>query len=180
MSIHSDQKAVKPKIEDVAGDFLAAERAADIGNLVEFIRANKIGIRWVSGNSWALFYKNRQLGFLKIRYVECEEMSGKSNPFHKSWVFCHRRDYLERYYSMEDCELKSFLFDHIYAKNCGYCICGWHLKEKASLNEQKAGYMNPTECGCYPLRIYSPTGEALEFTKRLIELRMKYILEDSK
>ena len=44
MSIYKEQKAVKPNVEDVAGDFLDADRSADLLSLVEFIRACKIGI----------------------------------------------------------------------------------------------------------------------------------------
>ena len=47
----SEQKKLKPKIEDVAGDFLDAEKTANLLNLVEFIRASKIGIRWSPYNS---------------------------------------------------------------------------------------------------------------------------------
>lgn len=183
MSIYKDQKVLKPKIEDVAGDFLDAERTADVINLVEYIRTNKIGIRWDSGNSWALSYKGKRLGFLMIYYYDIqsgyEQVFGEPHPLHKSWFFCHRRDYLERYYNMEDCDLKSFIFDHIYARNCGHCFCTWHLKGKTNLNEQKSGYMNPTGCECWPLRVYNPTGETLELTKRLIECRMNCILDDS-
>ena len=184
MSIYKDQKAVKPKIEDVAGDFLNAKRTDDILNLVEFIQVNKIGIRWVSGNSWALIYKGKKLGELKIYYYDIqsgyEQLFGKTNPLHGSWFFCHKRDCLERYYNMEECDLKSFIFDHIYARNCGHCFCSWHMKEPAELNEQKAGYMNPAACGCWPLRIYNPTGAALDKTKRLIEFRMQCISENPK
>ena len=69
---------------------------------------------------------------------------------------------------------------HIYARNCGHCFCTFHLKGLKKLNEQKAGYMNPTGCRCWPLRIYNPAGEALDQTKRLVERRMNYILEEPK
>ena len=187
MSLYKEQKVVKPKPEDVAGDFLDAERAADLLNFVEFIRTNKIGIQWASANSWALVFKSkRTLGHIQIYYLDIQEggiydrLFGEPHPLSKSWFFCHHRNYLDRYYNMEDCELKTFIFDHIYARNCGHCFCTWHGKEKAELNEQKAGYMNPTGCGCWPLRVYSPTGEALELTKRLIEFRMNCILEENK
>ena len=185
MSLYQSQKAMKPKIEDVAGDLLDTERTADIINLVEFIRANKIGIQWVSVYSWALIYKGKRLGFLKIYCLESdmnqiryEHLFGKPNPLHKSWFFCHRHDYLDRYYSIEDCVLKSFIFDNTYARNCGHCFCSWTIKGNKEVNELKAGYMNPASCGCWPLRVYNPAGETLELTKRLIEFRMKCILDD--
>jgi len=160
MSIYQNQKATKPKPEDVAGDFLDAKKTAALLNFVEFIRANKIGIRWASANSWTLNYKSKRLGYLKI-FAEKPNTS-----IYGSWAFCHNRDgSLELYYNMEDCNLKRFIFENIYARTCGNCICS------ADMNAQKAGYMNPTDCGCYPLRIFNPDGDALEHTKQLIEYK---------
>jgi len=183
MSVYKDQKDVKPKIEDVAGEYLSAERTADLLNLVEFIRVSKIGLQWASGNSWALIYKGKRLGHLMLYYYDIqsdyEGSFGKPHPLHKSWFFYHKRDGIDRYYGMQDGDLKAFIFDNIYANNCGHCFCSWHMKGKNEMDEQKAGYMNPTDCRCWPLRVYNPAGEALELTKRLIEFRMKCIMEDS-
>ena len=182
---YKDQKDLKPKPEDVAGNILDAERAADLLNFAEFLRANKIGIRWISSNSWTLAYKGRRLGYLKIKGVDdkYKRLFGEPYPLDKSWLFCQQvsyqqSPYLDRYYSMDDCDLKSFVFDHIYARGCGRCFCTWDINGKASLNEEKAGYMNPTQCGCWPLRIYNPNGESLELTKQLIEFWMERILEE--
>jgi len=136
-------------------------------NFIEFIRADKIGIRWASANSWTLHYKSKRLGYIKI-FAEKPNTS-----VYGSWTFCHNRDSLfDRYYSMEDCNLKMFIFDNIYAKTCGDCICS------GNMNAQKAGYMNSTGCGCYPMRIFNPDGGALEYTKQLIEYKKNCILEE--
>ncbi|MCL2815366.1 MAG: hypothetical protein FWD23_12265 [Oscillospiraceae bacterium] len=144
---------IKIKIEDV-GNYLDAEKTANMLELVEFIRANKIGIQHSSGTSWSLRYKGKQFGSLHIH-------AG-------TWRFAHRG--LEKYYEMEEGELKKFIFDNIYARTCG--DCQWNP------GAQKAGYMNPTGCGCWPLRIFNADGEVLENTKRLIEYR-KNCLEES-
>lgn len=164
------EKLTKPKPEDVANDFLDAKKTSAMFNLVEFIRSKKIGIQWASSEAWSLNYKGKKLGSLKIgaRYDSCDEIA-------HSWHFRHHRSYLDCYYNMEDCELKSFVFEHIYAKCCGNCIA-----TNGTPNEIKAGYMNPTDCGCWPLRIYNPDGNALEYTKQLIEFRMECILADKK
>ena len=143
---------IKINIDDV-GNYLDAERTAAMLNLVEFIRANKIGIQHSSSTSWSLRYKGRQFGSLHIH--------------NGTWRFAHRD--LSKYYQMEEDDLKTFIFDNIYAKTCG--DCQWNP------DAQKAGYMNPTDCGCWPLRIFNPDGEALEYTKRLIEYRKDRILE---
>ena len=180
MSLYKKQKGAKPAIEDVASEFLDADKTAAILELVKFIRANKIGIQWATTNSWALNYKGKRLGYIKIHEhaddIKRHQQDGSwSSPGNRIWRFTHNRLHLDKYYSMEDCDLKTFVFDHIYAKTCGsgdLCQC--------NPNAQKAGYMNSTGCGCWPLRIFNPNGEALEKTKRLIEFRKNCILEDSK
>ena len=169
-SVYKEQKKVKPKPEDAAGDFLDTEKTAAMLNLVEFIRNKKIGIQWASSNAWSLNYKGQKLGSIKIG-----AMWKSSDEIAHSWHFRHHHHYLDCYYRMEDCELKTFIFEHIYARNCGNCIY-----TNGNPNEIKAGYMNPTDCGCWPLRIYNPEGKTLEYTKQLIEFRMKCILENPK
>ena len=46
MSIYQSQKAARPKPEDIAGDFLSTEKTAAVLNLVDFMRAIKVGIQW--------------------------------------------------------------------------------------------------------------------------------------
>ena len=167
MSIYKQQKATKPKPEDVAGDFLDIERTAAMLNFVEFLRANKIGIRWASGNAWGLHYKGRKFGTVRIG----DGMS--ASYLHGSWYFSHGQP-INRYYSMEDCDLKTFIFDNIYAKDCENC---W-LKHQSGL--KKIGEMNPNACTCYPMRIFNPDEERMEYSKQLIKYIMNWILEESK
>ena len=156
MSLYKEQKVIKPKIEEVAGDFLNAERTASLLNFAAFLRENKIGIQWASGNSWALNFKSKRFGSLHI--------------YNGTWRFAHRG--LEKYYAMEEGDLKSFIFDNIYIRECGNCQ--WNQ------NAAKVEYMQPTTCGCWPLRIFNPDGEVLENTKRLVEFRKNCILEEIK
>ena len=162
MSTYKEQKITKPKPEDVAGDFLDAEKTAAFLNLVEFIRANKIGIRWASANSWTLNFKSKRLGYLKI------------HDQYGFWWFCHNHP-INNYYSMEECDLKSFVFDNLYARDCEKCRI-----KRSIIDMPKAGVTNQNICACWPLRVFNPDGEVMEQTKRLIEYRMKCILEASK
>ena len=172
MSLYKEQKVLRPKIEDVAGKYLDADRTAAILNFTGFLRANKVSIRWISSNSWKLLYKKESLGYIKI-YTG---ILGKPAAPHLygSWYFCQQYGYLSRYYEMDDSDLKRFIFDNIYAKNCGNCICTNPIP-----NDIKIGYMEPTGCKCWPLRIFNPDGEWLEYTKLLIEHRMNFILEEN-
>ena len=53
------------------------------------------------------------------------------------------------------------------------------MKGISDFDERKAGYMNPADCFCWPLRVYNPAGEALALTKRLIELRIGYLEDEA-
>ena len=80
--------------------------------------------------------------------------------------------YLDRYYSMDDCDLKTFIFDNIYAKDCENC---W-LKHQSGL--KKIGEMNPNACTCYPMRIFNPDEERMEYSKQLMKSRSPCVLEE--
>ena len=147
-----NEKAAKPKIEETVGKLLNAERAAAMLELVKFIRDSKIGIQWSTPTSWSLRYKGKLIGSLHI--------------YNGTWRFAHRD--IESYYQMEDSDLKTFIFDNMYARNCG--DCQWNP------GSPKSGYMNPTSCGCWPLRVFNADGEVLEKTKQLIEYRQVCIL----
>lgn len=170
LTVTQEQAKIKPKPEDIAQDLLDEEKAAIFLNLVDFIRANKIGIRWASYCKWKCSFKGKKLGDISIY----DGQYAAYQPYNGSWRFSHGRDFLDLYYSMEDCDLKTFVFDNIYVAGCGNGKC-----TNTSPDAQKAGYMNPTGC-CYPLRIYNPSGETLEHTKQLILFRKNYILEITK
>ena len=150
MSIYQTQKSTKPKPEAVARDFLDSKKVSAFLRLVEYLRANKIGIPWVSGNSWGLNVKGKRIGFIKI--------AGGS------WLFCQQPRHMKYYENMKDSDLHKFVFNNIYPKTCLEGKCG------EGPDMPITDYNKSSVCGCWPLRIFNPDEEALEYTKRLIIL----------
>ena len=157
VSLYQQQKAVKPKPEDVANSFLDAEKAAAFLIIIEFIRANKINIAWVAGNSWGLNYRGKRMAFLKIH--------------EGNWFFCQQPRHMQNYVDMDACELKNFVFENIYVKTCDGGDCRYN-----NPNNLKADYFDADVCKCWPLRIFNADGERLEQTKKLIEYSKNCIL----
>ena len=153
-----NQKELKPKIEDIAKDFLDAEKTAVILDFVQFLHDKKVNVRWGGINSWTLNYKSKRLGYIKLHQDK------------NVWRFSHNRIYLDAYYAMEDCDFKTFIFDHIYVRACEDTEnCFWNP------DAPKAGHMNPTTCHCWPLRIHNPYGEKMKLTKQMVEYRVDCI-----
>ena len=142
-----EQKTTRPKPEEVAEDFLNTENIVSFLDIIKFIRANKIGIAWVSSNQWGLNVKSKRMGFVKMH--------------EGNWLFRQQPRHMVFYEEMENSDLKQFVNSHIRQKVCLYekCYEGPDIpiaKTKTSI------------CTCWPLRIYNPNGDTFEQTKRLI------------
>jgi len=148
MSIYQTQKSTKPKPEDVARVFLDSEKASAFLRLVEYLRVNKIGIPWVSGNSWGLNVKGKRIGFIKIA--------------DGNWLFRQQLRHMNFYKDMNDNDMMAFVNSYIRAKTCasGYC--------NENPDVPKTDFHAPDICTCWPLRIYNPCDNALEQTQRLV------------
>ncbi|MCL2371917.1 MAG: hypothetical protein FWC78_00755 [Defluviitaleaceae bacterium] len=158
MSIYQNQKSIKPKPEDVAADFLDNKKTELFLDIIDFIRADKINISWVSGNSWGLNVKGKRIAFLKI----CNG----------NWIFRQQPRHMKFYNEMKNDDLKNFVCSYICAKTCIDGTCDEHP------NMPKTDFNAPNVCTCWPLRIYDPDKEALEYTKQLIAFSKKYILNE--
>lgn len=158
MSIYQNQKSIKPKPEDVAADFLDNKKAALFLDIIDFIRADKINISWVSGNSWGLNVKGKRIAFLKI--------------YNGNWLFCQQPRHMKFYNEVKDDDLKNFVCSYIRAKTCIDGTCGEHP------NMPKTDFNAPNVCTCWPLRIYILDKKTLEYTKQLIALSKNYIINE--
>ena len=153
MSEHKEQKKIKPKIEDRITKCFAGEKAKNALDFVAWLRENKLSPGWSGTDGWNIRFKGKSLGTI-----------GFYNGMWRFAIGFSTYRFLHEYYNMEECELKSFVFDHIYTKQCGHHDgCQWNP------NAEKVEYMVPTECGCWPMRIFDAEGETLENMKKLIE-----------
>ena len=155
MSLYKDQKALKPNIEDVAGEIIGAEKLANLMDFVAFLRENKLAPRWQSSNSWKVMHKGKTVCFVKLR----DDKGFWSVYFSQ---FTREKWFLEHEPSLAaDDELKDFIWRHIPGRNCPGTRCNGRNAD--ILDREFAGV-----CWCWPVRIWNADGKDLDCVKKLV------------
>ena len=164
MSFIKEQQKLKPKIEDIINEFLDGERLQNAQGFITYLRMNKLNPSYASYNAWWVNYKGKRLISLR---VGCKE-SIRYGLTSGSWHIGH---WLQGFnfpdYICDD--LKQFIWANtlpcIHCQSCapGHSgdILGRHFKSI-----------------CY-FRIENPDEEDLGFVKKLLEYKMKAIINDT-
>jgi len=160
MSFYQSQKAVKPKAEDVAGDFISEDKLKNLTDLLGFLRENKLTPRWASGNSWSVKYKTRNVCFIKI--IGTSWYVFHSNFGRESWFVGY-----DEYFP--DDELKAFVWQNMKGAYCTRKCMG---RSKTILGKDFYDI-----CTCWPFRLENPEGVDLEHSKNVI-LAIKNFITD--
>jgi len=150
MALYQDKKAAKPKIEDVAGDFISGDKLKNLMDFVGFLRDNKLTPRWQSSNSWKLSFKGKGVCFIKI-------IGG-------SWFVMHsaltRERWLVGYDGYFPDELREFIWENIRG---GWCPNNCKGRSRTYFGKEFHDF-----CTCWAIRTENPEGVALENSKRLV------------
>lgn len=160
MSLYQSQKAVKPNVEDVAGDFVHGENLSNLMDFLAFIKENKLKPQWMSSNSWSVKYKGKNVCYIKI-------IGSSWYVFHSQ--FTREKWFVEYDHYFTDGELKAFVWDNIDGR---YCPNDCRGKKKMVLGKE----MNDI-CTCWPFRLENPNGARLELSKKLILIIKNFIAD---
>ena len=160
MSIYADQKVVKPKVEDVAGEFISEDKLKNLMDFLEFLQENKLMTRWISWNSWLVKFKSKDVCQIKIRDASWFVML--STFTRKEWFAGY-----DEYFA--DNELKEFIWENVKGSWCPRA-CKGHTK--TILGKEFNDF-----CGCWGIRIENPNGVDLARSKRVI-LAIKSFITD--
>jgi len=158
LTFAQQQRKNKPKIEDRIAECFTGEKAKNALDFVAWLRENKLNPGWAGTDTWNIRFKGKSMGTISFYKDMWRFAIGFSSYY-----------FLQEYYNMEEYDLKSFVFNHIYAKQCGNCQ--WNP------NTEKVGYMVPTGCGCWPMRIFNAEGKTLDNMKKLIEFNKYCIIK---
>ena len=160
MSLYQSQKAVKPKIEDVVGDFLNKDLQKNLMDFLGFLQENKLTPRWQSSNSWKVSYKGKGICFIKI--VEPS-----------SWFVMHSAITSEKWLVGYDAyfsdELKAFIWKNVKG--------GWCPNNCKGRSRTFFGKEFNDVCTCWGVRTENPSGAALENSKKVV-LAVKNFIAD--
>ena len=162
MSIYSDQAAVKPKAEDVAGEFIGKERLRDLMDFLGFLQENKLTPRWASWNSWTVKCKGKNVCYIKFRDA--------------SWFVMFSAFTREKWFVGYD---KYFVDDGLKDFILG-CNMGNWCKDCAGHKKTVFGREIDVVCPCWAFRVENPDGAALERTKEAILATKRFINDLSK
>jgi hypothetical protein len=168
MSVYQNQKAVKPKIEDVAAELLDGNKQANLMDLLGFLKDDKLTPRWQSSNTWAV--KHKKKGVCHIRIYGGDKGWIAENNCHTAF---NEKDFLrnEKFVkAITENKLNEFILDNI--NNSARCREGCGAKNITIL-----GKTFDVVCGCWPLTVRNPDGAALENEKKFI-LTIKNLISD--
>ena len=155
----SDKKPreAKPKVEDVAMNYLEEDNLKNLFNFLEFLKSIKLNPRWHATNSWSINHKGK-----KICYIQLSEKH--------SWTIMHNRLFFEEYDKYVDDELKEFVWNNMNSPRCAPNCNGL---ESLTIMGKKFDEV----CSCWPLMIDNADGATLEYLKKIIEIRKNIIAD---
>lgn len=161
MSEYQNQKAAKPKVEEVILDLVKEEHKQAALDFVGHIRSNKMTPAWATTNSWKYGYKSKRVGYFRINDDGDWLLS----------IFSQYDNYLNELVSNESEEIKTFVKQQI-GNNvpCGGCMPG--VDRNSATKELK------NICACNGINMTNPDESYCEFAKKLIALRRDAILND--
>jgi len=164
MSLYKDQKAAKPKVEDVAGEFIDGDKLNNLLDFIGFLKDNKLTPRWQSYNSWSVRYKNKSVCYVNLNDREGCWMIRHSQFTRDNWFVGY-----EKY--ITDDEVKEYILDNVNPPPCVDRDC-WKRKNMTILGKQY-----DEVCTCWPLIVRNPDGKALESAKKFILVIKKFIAD---
>ena len=65
-SLYKEQKANKPKVEDIIPNWLDGDMKNNALDFVTWLRVNKMSPTWASANSWKVSYKSKGVCYIKL------------------------------------------------------------------------------------------------------------------
>lgn len=159
MANYQEQKANKPQIEDIINASLKDDRKQNAMDFLDFIKSMKMTPQWASTNSWALSYKSKRVGYIKIN-----ENTGDW----ELWLNSQYDEYFEELVSKENAEVKDYFLSNIYyCFNCSACTPG---KDIVFLGKELKNV-----CATPVIRVKNPNKSFLGFARKQIVLRRSAI-----
>jgi len=161
---YSEQKILKPEIEDAIPEVLSGDEKRIALGLIEYFRESKMKPSFHLNNTWK--------GVSKGKIIYSVLLINENKWFHrdKKWLVRLWLDNISKYTDvLEKEKLNDFIFSHyhrcVYCKSKEYKNDGQHPKTITILGKEV------TDFGCWPLLwVYDPNDSAVEKIKWLIQL----------
>ena len=149
-----DQNNVKPKIEEIASEYLSGEALRNLLDFAAWMRANKMTPTFANKSKKGVNYTSR-VCYLKLRrnswYIW---PAGRQKEYANAFLACEELKELVSA-SLAPC-LEGCSHQCNAGSGCIVMVCGKRFEHK---------------CGCCPVRFHNPDAEALKTIKQIIEIR---------
>ena len=150
-------KKVRPKIEDVIGDFLNGEALKNALDFVSYLRENKMSPQWSAANSWKVSYKAHNVLF--IRFGSESQYYGMEKG---SWYIYA---YIGQYEGSLPDDFKEIVWSNIkYCNRCSHCK-----------GERMMIFGKEFNNVCDSFIVNNPDAKAIECIKMIIPMRRNAI-----
>jgi len=161
MSVYQEQKATKPRIEDIINQSLNGDRKQAALDFVAYIKSLKMTPRWASANSWDVKYKGRGV---------CKIQAGGG-----TWLIRPSFNYIY------DDALFAFLADEKLQEpiwsNINRCRgCGKNPQDCMKKSVTVMGKEFKGVCSCVLFQFHNPDAAAIDCAKKLVEYRRATIV----
>ena len=166
ISLFKKQKQTRPKIEDVAADYLSGEALQRLLDFAAYLRENKIPHSWDSGNTWKFTYKGKKLCVIRISDASLPHCNYTS-----SWHIGIDGDFSKDYEEIfSDDKSKETAWDNI-----KYCR-GTGCPPPPGTRMAFLGKEFENVCQHTRFIIDNPNAETIECAKKLIQKRCDDII----
>lgn len=166
--LYKEQKASKPKIEDVIPDWLDGDMKKNALDFVVWLRTNKMSPTWASTNSWKSSYKGKSICYVKLLCVD----RNINNKY--LWMIETYFNNRSKYYELLESE---GLLQHL-SDNIWYCH-GCHIKSESLCQRRNVTVLGKEikgVCGNGYLSTFCDSDEAtVNGLKKIIDFRRQEI-----
>ena len=152
---NQEQKKIKPKIEEIAPEYLEGDKLKNVLDFVAWLRAGRMTPTFGSRSSEGISYTTR------VCYIKLY------NDSWYIWPAGKKGAYVNDFLACE--ELKE-----IVGASLAPCKpCGHQCNSGLGFVKTVCGKEFEKICGCCPIRFHNPDAETLETIKKVIENRNK-------
>lgn len=158
----SEQKKVKPNVEDVVSNHLSGDTAKNALDFVAFMKQNKLSLRHTSGNNWKAMYRGKSVCYMLVN--------------NEDWIlrfshFTREKWFVDYDKHIVNAGLKEFILDNVNPRNCPGRDCN------ISRDKTILGKTFDEVCTCWPLYLRNLDGADLDNIKKFV-LVVKQIIAD--
>lgn len=168
VTVYETQKNVKPDVKEIISQTCDGEIKQIALEFVDYSLELKMKPTWASTNSYALNYKGKRVGYLKVGRGGNFEKNNVDIAIYPAGIECYENYLMNK--SEQEKNIFKDNFINLYLRHCS--CCG---KCAPGIDVSVFGEKYKNTCRWIARGIINPDQNQIKFIKELIELRREYI-----